>query len=372
MAQRKMNVLMVGPTAEVKGGITSVVKVILSREMEDINLTHVGTYTETHFLNKYPFFLKKFGQIRKMVRKEKPDLVHIHFSSHGSFFRKSTLGAYFYSKNIPYIAHCHSSSLREFYAKLPGIFQKRMQRFLMNSEAVVVLSNSWESYFVETLGIPREKIIVLPNPVILPEAVPARNYSTGTLNLLFLGLIGHRKGSFVLIEALQKAVQKLGKRSIHIRMAGNGEVEKAIEMAKELGVSDLIHITNWLRGDELQQAFRDAHAFVLPSFNEGLPMAILEALGWGLPVISTPVGGIPEVIIDGHNGLLVAPGDADALCDALCRMALAGESNEVLSRNARRSAEPYRVETYLQKLRELYFDMAAIEPETKLKAETYL
>jgi glycosyltransferase involved in cell wall biosynthesis len=364
MAEEKLNVLMVGPTMEVKGGITSVVKVILSKEIEGIALQHVGTYTDTRAINKLPFFLKRFGEIRRQVAASRPDLVHIHFSSHGSFFRKSTLGAYFRRQGIPYIAHCHSSSLREFYAKLPQVFKRRTQRFLMNSAAVVVLSDSWEQYFVETLGIPKSKLIVLPNPVILPASVPQRDYGADTLNLLFLGLLGQRKGCYVLVEAMAQAVAKLGHRRLRLRMAGNGEIDKLRALAQERGVAELIHITDWLRGGELQEAFEQAHAFVLPSYNEGLPMAILEALGWGLPVVSTPVGGIPEVIRTGENGLLVPPGDAEALSEALCQLALAGEPLAQLSRNARASVEPFRSERYLQTLGEIYHQIARRQPAT--------
>ena len=103
-------------------------------------------------------------------------------------------------------------------------------------------------------------------------------------------------------------------------------------MAESLGISSQTVWLGWVRGDEKDKAFREASIFCLPSYAEGFPMSVLDAWSYGLPVITTPVGGIPDVAKDGENMLLFNPGDVDALAECMERMITDKELRDRISR----------------------------------------
>jgi glycosyltransferase involved in cell wall biosynthesis len=123
---------------------------------------------------------------------------------------------------------------------------------------------------------------------------------------------------------------------ITLRMAGDGEVDETRTLAEELGVR--ADITGWLTPVERDDALRAAQIFVLPSRQEELPMAMLEAMGWGLAPIVTPVGSIPAVLTDEHNGLLVRPGEIAELSKAIQRVVTDDDLRARLAAAARETA----------------------------------
>ena len=90
--------------------------------------------------------------------------------------------------------------------------------------------------------------------------------------------------------------------------------------AEELGIADHVELLGWVRGEDKERLLATAVLYVLPSYNEGLPVSVLEAMAAGLPILTTPVGGIPEAVTDGVEGFLVEPGDVRTLADRLERL----------------------------------------------------
>jgi glycosyltransferase involved in cell wall biosynthesis len=136
--------------------------------------------------------------------------------------------------------------------------------------------------------------------------------------ILFAGGLIPRKGYADLITAFHN----LGDEATGwtLLLAGDGEMTKAANLARELGIADRVVLPGWVSGEDKEQLFASASVFCLPSYAEGFPMAILDAWSGSLPVIATPVGGIPDWIVDGENGLLFTPGDVFALTDCLRRL----------------------------------------------------
>src|SRR5207244_1340391 len=137
------------------------------------------------------------------------------------------------------------------------------------------------------------------------------------------GLLGRRKGCFDLLRALP-AVRDAGLR-IQVTFVGPeelvGEWEAMHALRRELGLEAMTEFTGELRGDALYDRYRSTDLFVMPSYTEGLPIVLFEAGAFGIPVITSPVGAIPDLVADGRNGLLVPPGDKDRLVAAIARMA---------------------------------------------------
>lgn len=248
--------------------------------------------------------------------------VHCHVSMRGSFWRKSLFAETARAFGVPVIFHLHGSRTREFHAGLPPWGKALVRRQLERSRAVIVLSESWREF---VLGIaPGAQITVAPNCVHVPASTPLRRAAPGApaavaLRLLFLGLVGQRKGVHDLLAAFALALRECP--GLHLCIGGNGEVEAARQLAHELGIAEQVDLCGWVDASARTSLLARADIFLLPSYNEGLPMSVLEAMAHRLPVITTPVGGIPELIVDRHNGLLVAPGDVAGLRDAMVSLA---------------------------------------------------
>jgi glycosyltransferase involved in cell wall biosynthesis len=137
-----------------------------------------------------------------------------------------------------------------------------------------------------------------------------------TQHLVCVGRLCEQKGQLLLIEA----ARRLAESGIQftLTLAGDGELRPAIEtLIKEHRLEAKVRVTGWISNDEVRRQILQARALVLPSFAEGLPVVIMEAMALHRPVISTYVAGIPELVRDGEHGWLVPPGHAEALVEAI-------------------------------------------------------
>jgi glycosyltransferase involved in cell wall biosynthesis len=188
---------------------------------------------------------------------------------------------------------------------------------LRQANAIIVLGQFWQNYLVENLHQPADKVHIVPNGVPDPGPKPTTP-ADERLNILFAGEVGHRKGVGDLIEALGRP--NLRELAWHLTIAGSGEIDSHRERAQRLGIADRVTFLGWVDLNQVTRLMRTAHIFALPSYQEGLPMAIIEAMANALPVVTTPVGSIPDMIRDGDTGLLVPPGDPTALSEAFLHL----------------------------------------------------
>jgi glycosyltransferase involved in cell wall biosynthesis len=226
---------------------------------------------------------------------------------------------------------------------------------LQSVQRLVVLGEGWKAFF-ESIGVPRHRIVVLPNPVVLPDIVPARALK-GKVRFVYFGLLSRRKGVFDLVEAVAKLSPACRARAEFV-LAGNGGVSQLREHANKLGVRDVIEIREWVDPAERDRLLAEASAFVLPSHTEGLPMSLLEAMAWGLPPICTPVGSIPEYVVNGANGLLIEPGDVSQLTAVIEKMVSQDEDRVHMGRLARATVEPLCVKEYSDRMCAVYRSVA--------------
>ena len=186
---------------------------------------------------------------------------------------------------------------------------------MQSVDKLIVLSNSWK-YWFEQIGVDENKLVVLHNITAYPVSIPSARVNDGKLHLLFMGEIGPRKGVFDILRALTKYRDELADK-IELRIGGNRNEEKLRQMIKEEQLEQLVVFEGWVGGEKKLNLLNWADVFILPSFNEGLPISILEAMSYGLPIIATPVGGIPEVVENGVNGKIVKPGDVECIYRAI-------------------------------------------------------
>lgn len=257
------------------------------------------------------------------------------------------------------VLHFHGSYCDRLVAPGRPAFKLASSLLLALSDAALVLSSEeqrqWRAFH------PRSRVDVVRNPVRpLPplQPPPARSRfaipGAGPI-ALFVGRLIEAKGILDLVAAL--AMQS-AEAPWHLLVVGDGPLEQEVRRrAARAGVAAKLTLTGYLQGDDLRAAYQVADVFVLPSYSEGLPLVVLEAMAAGLPIVTTGIRGMADHLRDGVNGLLVPPGEPPALAAALARLLGDGEEGRRMGRvNREQVAEfsPERVaRDYLAVLREV-------------------
>lgn len=312
----KRMVWMAGPAQNAPGGISAVVASYDAAGLfAEVPVQYISTYMFPGVVSQLREFGGAFLRFAPALLCRQVRLLHVHSASRGSFWRKSVLCAAAKLAGVPYVFHLHSGEFAEFFLYEAGLLGRWwIRRTLQGAHTVVVLTKGWAQQLQSLVGsLP---CVVVPNPVVLPAVAPlARGRRR---QLLFLGRIRQKKGAFDLLRAFPAVLAAVP--SARLVMAGDGDIDTAMALCSQLGVVDQVQFTGWVDGAEKAAAMDAADVFVLPSYYEGLPMGILEAMAAGLVVVASPVGGIPDVLTDGVDGRLVTAGNVPALATAIIEL----------------------------------------------------
>lgn len=278
------------------------------------------------------------------------DVAHINISSHGSSLRKAVMLWTCRLLRIPTILHLHASEFPEFFDSLPRPGKVFIRRTFSSADFVMVLGARWRDYVCDELRVPVDRVAVMlnaaPGPVTM-RAPKARG--ADPLRILFLGRLGARKGVPEILRAL--ADSRVRREPWVAVLAGDGEIALYRAEAQRLGLDHRVTFSGWVDSDHAQQLLSESDLLLLPSHAEGLPMSVIEAFAHGVPVVSTPVGAIPDIVENDINGLLVRSGDSVQLADALLRLMDDEPLRLILAENARRTwEERLNVASYAREL----------------------
>jgi glycosyltransferase involved in cell wall biosynthesis len=343
---------MVGTSPHVRGGVSSIVRGYQSGGLfRRFEIRYVPTHRDGTAFQKAATALRAYAALAGLLLTTRAPLVHLHLASRASFWRKTIVCAMAGLCRRPYILHVHGAEFRKFYHEECGAISKWIvRRVLERSALLLALSGQW--YDALKRIAPAATIQTLPNAVALQD-VPAPAAPDAPLRILFAGRIGARKGAFELLQAFARVAPKFP--SATLVCAGDGEGGKLRQLAAQLGIAARVECPGWLDAEQMAGELKRASIFALPSHNEGVPMAMLEAMSRSLPVLTTPVGGIPEVIENDRNGLLVAPGNVDAIEAALERLLRSPAERERLGSAARATiAESFSLDATIERLAALY------------------
>jgi glycosyltransferase involved in cell wall biosynthesis len=197
-----------------------------------------------------------------------------------------------------------------------------LHRFLFSIPNILVCrSMSWVDRF-DVLGISRSKCAIVKNWIAPERYLGCRTPQPegSAVVFLFVGWLIREKGTRELGEAIAVASQQL-KDARWIVVGGGEEEDYLRRLLRSEGLEEKVELTGWRHPDQLYDYYRRANVLVLPSYGEGFPYAIIEAMCAGLPVITTPVGGIPGIFKDGEHGVFVPPRDANRLAEAMVHVA---------------------------------------------------
>ena len=296
-----------------------------------------------------------WDSVKSVFGKGRYRIVHIHTAAGGSFRNHryyARIARLFGRKTI---MHIHASSFKDYFQDSSDEGKSRIINTLNGVDKVVVLSDSWKGWF-ESIGVSAEgdRMVVLNNITARPSepfVKPAREEND--LRLLFLGEIGPRKGIFDVLEAISAKKDSLEGRIV-LRIGGNHNEEALKEAIGRLGLSDMVTFEGFVTGGKKKDLLLWADVLVLTSYNEGLPISILEAMSYGNAILSTPVGGIPEVV-DDRNGILVPPGDLGEISDAILELAsLPKEDLGRLGEESRNKVAAFYPEQVMSRLNAIY------------------
>lgn len=327
---------MLGPAPTGRGGMASVIDVYLS---QGLFRTWPIRFLPTHreggrwvklWTGIYAFFLVSLYLVRR-----KALALHIHVAQRTSFFRKAAFALLAYVFRTPYLFHMHGSEFREFYAG-SSVFTRSLIRWVLrHAWTVISLSDSWRSWVLSIE--PTARVVVVHNPIAIDSEIVGAERKAGEPNVLFLGRLGQRKGIYDLLQAMVQVREKVP--AAKLVCGGDGEINEVRAKAVQLGLEGCVSVVGWVSGETKQALVKEAAVYVLPSYNEGLPMAILEAMAEGIPVVASNVGGIPDAIDDGIDGFLIPPGDVDLLRERLTALLMDSNLRQRIGLNGQLKAQ---------------------------------
>ncbi len=347
----KPRILMVGMhLTKTRGGITTLISEILKSPLKnDFEFIYIESQAED------------FGKFRKVFLAltaifsftlqclfKRPKLVYVHLGSNASLYREAIFIflAKFLRKRV--VGHFHAGDIENYYPFQNEIGQKIISSALDLCDVVIAVSNESARQLREIT--PKARISVIPN-AIDTSAFNFRETQNNDdfVRLLFVGAIGKLKGEKDLINAL--AVLRDKNLKLKVSILGYG-AEGLKDFCEELKVTKFIEFLGAVSMDERLEFFQTADIFVLPTYAEAMPMSVIEAMAAGLPVISTKVGGIPELIEDGADGFLFNCGDISALAEKI--LLLAGNKNlriEIGKKAREKAREQMDFSQYIEKLK---------------------
>jgi len=312
---RKLSVLMVSPSLESRGGISAVAGRLTAQlhalgwRVGFIGSRVDGPRWQSALHTAFSYFRFVSSALRR-----RPDLIHIHCSENLSYYRKQTYVFLAMLMRRRVVLHVHPDRFVEFCARARFPLRLSLKRVFAYAEAVIVLSETTRRRLLRLY--PDARIFVLPNPVQVPDFRCGPEAEAP--EVLYMGWFIPEKGVYDLLEAVPGVVREVP--AARFVFCGTYFIDRLREACAAPELRGHVDIRGWVTGDEKIEALSRASLLVLPSYTEGFPNVVLEAMASCLPVVTTPVGANPEILKDGINGFFHPPGDTAALQEKIIRL----------------------------------------------------
>jgi len=334
------------------GGVATVINVLMQTRLADYLVCQKPYIPASKQLNWLRFlFYYIYVYTFTLLTDRKIKVVHILSADRGSIIRKIIM--LFIAKLLgkKTIINIHSCSEDLLYND--SLFPSNIivGSMLNNADKILVLSKRWKEVIEKKCSNP--DIEILYNPIKMKEQV---FNNSETVKVTFMGRLGKRKGAYDLIEA----ARELKDAGVQINMFGDGDLDEIKELVSRYELENTVNIAGWISGNQVENAYKDSDIFILPSYDEGLPMSILEAMSYGLPVISTTVGGIPEQVEDGESGYLIEPGNIGQIVSKIKILAQDSELRKKMGERSYEIAkEKFEAEIIAAKLAKIYTELVS-------------
>lgn len=351
-------ICMIVQQRDVRGGIAAVTEGYYNSKLEDdYAITFIESYCNGSKIKKLNKFIKAYFCFRKVLAgKNKPALVHMHTSFGPSFYRSIPFVNLCCAYNIPIINHIHGAEFDSFYLAASDSKKRLVRKIYNKCTFLIVLSKEWKQNI--SMITDANKIEVIENysvPMPVNTIKPLFSERFNKKQVLFLGEIGQRKGGFDIPEVIANVCTSIPDAKFVIAGDGNIDDISKIQSLIPSQFAANVSFPGWVRGTAKEKLLRESAVYFLPSYQEGMPMSVLDAMGYGLPIVSTNVGGIPKLVETNVNGKLCKPGDVSAMSLALI---------EILSNKNIQTSEgisslniienKYSLNLHIKKLEQLY------------------
>jgi glycosyltransferase involved in cell wall biosynthesis len=326
--------LMLGPVADGRDAVATVVNAYRAHRLfERWPIDYVATYSDAGLLENARLLARALGRFVATVCRERSVVVHLHSAPQRGAWRELAFVLLALAARCPLILHLHGTAFRRVHDG-GGRPARLLIRSVLEHAACVVVP--CEAMLTWARAVTRRvNIACVPDPVTATECP----HEARQANLIvFLGALEPEHGIFELLEAvsaLRPAVP-----DVRLLCAGEGRREAVLAYAERLGIGDAVKVTGWVGPSGKRAVLEAAAVLAMPSYEESLPVGLLEAMAAGVPVVAAPVGGVPEVVADGVNGLLAAPGDVATLQRQLRKVLLDRKLGARLGAAARESVRP--------------------------------
>ncbi|TXH20802.1 MAG: glycosyltransferase family 1 protein [Chitinophagaceae bacterium] len=298
----------------------------------------------------FPLVLLKLVAMLTVNRNIK--IVHIHGASKGSFYRKYLIfliAKFLFGKKVVY--HLHSGEFHNFYEHTSGLIKGRIHHITKRVDSFICLSPHWENYLKSHFKI--QRLIILNNPVELPQSFQKTEDKNSFHTFLYLGLILEKKGIFDLLQVIAQNKQTLKDR-FQLIIGGDGDTKRLKGYIEDNNLSGLVQFVGWVSGEQKKALLSKCDVLILPSYNEGLPISILEAMANSKAILSTKVGGIPAIVKDNENGFLVEPGNLKVMEERIDWIINHPEEVEKMGKDSLVKVQPYLTNSVMQSLQAEY------------------
>lgn len=323
-------VLMIGPGRDVMGGISTVVNSYFDLKLnERVDLRYIASMEDGNKIKKLRVATKAYLEFRKCLKDF--DIVHVHMAAQASFTRKSVFIRLAKKAGKKIIIHQHAADFDDYFFKQSDETKRqKIKEVFAIADKVIVLSEEWADFFGKHV-CDEKKIVIIHNGVVIPN-YEKTDYTDQ--NVLFLGRLGERKGAYDLLKVIPNVLKRIP--NARFFFGGDGEVERCKELAEKTGIADNVSFLGWIRDAEREEYLKKCSTFVLPSYHEGMPMSVLEAMSYGLATISTNAGGIPQIISQGIDGYRIEAGNLKELETTLVRILSSSNEKKTLGQAARK------------------------------------
>lgn len=335
------------------GGIGSVTRMMtrwIRDNRRDIHVESIDPRGEGSIAWSPLYIAAGLAKILALRLSGKADILHLQVSERMSFPRKGIFQIFGRLIGMKVVLHHHGAELVPFYREASPRMKSLVRRMVHGADINVVLGEVWRKLLTDEMDLDPKKVTVRFNAA---ENVGAGADTADPWHFLIVANLSPRKGVGELLQAVARL--KADGHPIRLTLAGGGQIGRYKAEAEELGITGRVDFTGWVSGKDVHGLLRSRSALVLPSYQEGFPMAIIESLSAGLPVIATPVGSIGEMMKNGDDCLLVQPGDVDGLTAALLTMATDAALRDRLKENGKALyAQYFDIDGYMQRMIALY------------------
>lgn len=344
-----INVLMLGPSRKVHGGISAVVNNLFDAGLDkQVNLRYLATMEEGNKLHKLMVAIKAYLAFSKQL--EWADVVHVNMASDSSYKRKSLfiLKAHKAGKRI--IIHQHGGNFEHYFQNILNDSQKDKAKKILNlADMLIILSPIDEPFFESIVG--ESKIQILPNSVKIPSDSAKRDKDYSSQKALFLGRICKSKGISELLDACDIIHRNFPEFTLYL----GGIFEDSFYEEEVTKRSKYVKYLGWIASDEKEKYLRECNIFVLPTYFEGQPVSVLEAMAHSCVVVASNVGGIPMMIQNDVNGILIEAQDIDSLISGLVSALSDSDRSKRLGQKAFQTvSSTYSIEKTVEDLVTIY------------------